>query len=128
MPAPAMMRSYSVTRSLLNEGPKSFTIGSSPKGWEGVAGGRSVAEPPDKRRKIVSTLKGCEALRFQYGLAPLQRADFSSQRTGGLRPPATFSQPCGLKSASPENFPGDDFSKPLAVRRQPLRFLMCCDS
>ena len=64
----------------------------SPQGCKIVAGGR---RPPETMQLIVGTLKGCET----NNLAPLQGATRHHSVPvvyAALRPPATFSQPCGL--------------------------------
>src|SRR5436190_22229042 len=57
--------------------------------------------PPVTGEQRIGTLNGCEKLDLKCRkiLAPLQGADdLINTMSGGLRPPATFSQPGGLPS------------------------------
>jgi hypothetical protein len=65
------------------------------KGWQKVAGGRSVAQTTGRQEQRSSTLvEGCQKVRteqpnFWRVLAPNQGADNKSETSGGLRYAAT---------------------------------------
>ena len=66
-----------------------------PKGCKKVAGGRSEAQTPGKRRRRIRTLKGC-----QTNSVTLAGSEFIDTRSGGIalcaQPLATLFQPFGL--------------------------------
>ena len=87
-----------------------------PKGCKKVAGGRSPRRPPEKSLVMTAPREGCKttgrhSLRILICnvldcvyLAPLRGAGHNDDFSGGLRglrPPATFLQPFGLRWERP---------------------------